>query len=171
MIGRPEGSYVQRLALDGAVRSQPTWSQIEIEWDMASDALQTLVTTLAVLTEHLDAAQWWQREPLSSLYQEVRSTWEWLAELAQRLDNILLAPKGNRDSRVAWLEVSERSTNRVSLAVAPLTVHELLEAGLIHSRRSAVFTGATLRTGSGFRFLPRTAWPVGCEDRNCRESI
>lgn len=39
------------------------------------------------------------------------------------------------------------------MAIAPVTVSEVLERGLVHERRCAIFTGATLRTDSGFRYI------------------
>jgi DNA polymerase-3 subunit epsilon/ATP-dependent DNA helicase DinG len=53
---------------------------------------------------------------------------------------------------VTWLEVNE-TANDTCLVAAPLYVHETLEAELVHRKRCAIFTGATLRTGSGFSFI------------------
>jgi ATP-dependent DNA helicase DinG len=39
------------------------------------------------------------------------------------------------------------------LVAAPLFVNETIESQLVHRKRSAIFTGATLRTGSGFSFI------------------
>jgi DNA polymerase-3 subunit epsilon/ATP-dependent DNA helicase DinG len=50
------------------------------------------------------------------------------------------------------MEVNEGVTE-VSLVAAPLFVNETLETELVHGKRSVIFTGATLRTGSGFSFI------------------
>lgn len=152
---RQDAGYAQRLALSGAVRSQPDWSQLEIEWDEVRKWLYTLVEATSLLVHRIDTARWWQRESLALLFNDLRSQRELLAELSRQLDEILLAPDGNRRDRVAWLEVTDntRDVNGVTLAIAPLAVHEILERGLVHQRRCAIFTGATLRTGSSFRYL------------------
>ncbi len=41
----------------------------------------------------------------------------------------------------------------VSLSAAPLYVNEILEKDLVLHQRTAIFTGATLRTGSGFTYM------------------
>ena len=149
---RQEAGYSQRLALDGALRSQPAWSQVEIEWDHAGSHLRSLVEAMAVMVQQLDEARWWQAEPGAALLSEVRATHDALAELARRLDDIVLHPGGSHSDSVAWMEVND-SASGVVLATAPLAVNDLIEHGLVHARRSAIFTGATLRTGSGFRFI------------------
>ena len=149
---RSEGGYAQRLALNGAVRSQPDWSQLEVEWDEARGRLQRLLESSEGLVRVLDSAQWWASEPLAALFAEFRDEHMALTELARQLDDILLAPAGNRRDRVAWMEVAD-NTSAVTLAIAPLAVHDLLERELVQRRRCAIFTGATLRTGPSFQFI------------------
>ena len=150
--GRNEGGYAQRLALDGAARSQPDWSRVEVEWGEARTYFQQWVKNVEMLLQQLDAAHWRLREPTASLLAELRELHATAADLAHQLDEILLAPGGNRRSRVAWMEGVDNSA-AVTLAIAPLTVSDVLERDLLKQRRSAVFTGATLRTGSSFRYI------------------
>ena len=65
---------------------------------------------------------------------------------------MLLAPHGVESNQVAWMEVGNQEEG-VTLALAPLSVQKTIEQGLVHQRRSAVFTGATLRTGANFSYL------------------
>jgi ATP-dependent DNA helicase DinG len=149
---RGEGSYAQRLALDGAVRSQPDWSRIEVEWSTARSGLAQLVKHIEQLVHELDEAHWWEIEATATLFAELRELHANCAELALQLDDILLAPGGVRRARVAWMEGADNSAS-VTLAVAPLTVNEVLEHDLLQRQRCAIFTGATLRTGSSFRYI------------------
>ena len=149
---RSDGGYVQRLALDGKVRSQPLWSEVEIEWDRAGRALRTLGEELAGVIAIMDHARWDEDERTVSLVAECRVVAGDLDELARRLDEIVLAPRGSRRDAVAWMEVGDNA-EVVTLAQAPITVQEMVEQGLVLARRSAIFTGATLRTGSGFNYL------------------
>lgn len=149
---RSDGGYVQRLALDSKVRSQPLWSEVEIEWDRAGQALHALVEALAGVTALMERARWDEDERTLSLVAECRGITSYLAELAKRLDEIVPAPHGNRRDVVAWMEVGDNAA-LVTLALAPLSVQGMVEQGLVLARRSAIFTGATLRTGSGFNYL------------------
>lgn len=153
--GRSDSGYAHRFALDGSVRSQPQWSQLEVEWDSAGSVLRDLVTAMSGLVELLDRMRWSETEPLAALYQDIRSVAVALAELAQTVEEIILAPAGQHALRVAWMEASENNNNNsdVVLAIAPITVSEVLQAGLVNRCRTAIFTGATLRTGSSFRYI------------------
>jgi len=50
------------------------------------------------------------------------------------------------------MEVNDGVTE-ANLVAAPLFVNETLESQLVHRKRCVIFTGATLRTGSGFSFI------------------
>jgi DNA polymerase-3 subunit epsilon/ATP-dependent DNA helicase DinG len=149
---RGESTYGQRLALDGAVRSQPDWSRIEVEWSTARANLAHLVKSIEQLVHELDTARWWEHPATATVFAELRELYTSCVELAHQLDDILLAPGGNRRTRVAWMETGDNATG-VTLAIAPLTVNELLERDLLQRQRCAIFTGATLRTGSSFRYI------------------
>jgi ATP-dependent DNA helicase DinG len=148
---RPEAGYAQRVALDSRLRSQPQWSQLEVEWDGASEALRTLVGELTQVVQLLDQAQWWQSEPTAALFTELRSLGDNLQTSLDQLDAIILAPKG-ADGLVKWLEINDNA-DTVTLAAAPLYVNTVIEAGLVHQRRSSIFTSATLCAGASFDFI------------------
>lgn len=149
---RGDNGYSQRLALDGTVRSQPDWSRIEVEWSEVRTHLQQFVKQMELLVQQLETARWRVREPASTLLAEVRELHASSVELARQLDDILLAPGGSRRTRVAWMEGADNSST-VTLAIAPLTVNEVLDRDLLRRRRCAIFTGATLRTGASFSFI------------------
>ena len=153
---RHDAGYAQRIALDSSVRSQPQWSQLEVEWDSTSAGLHDLANALATLVEALDSMRWSETEPLAALYQDVRGVAVAVSELAHTLDEIVLAPEGQRRLRVAWMEANDNNgagAGNVVLAIAPIAVNEILQQGLVHRCRAAIFTGATLRTGSSFRYI------------------
>jgi len=149
---RSDGAYVQRLALDSKVRSQPLWSEIEIKWDHAGRTLRALVEDLASIVVSMERARWDEDERTISLVAECRVVAGALDELSRRLDEIVLAPHGSRREMVTWMETGENA-EIVTLALAPISVQNLVEQGLVLARRSAIFTGATLRTSSGFTYL------------------
>lgn len=149
---RADVGYSQRLALDSSARSQPMWSRVEIEWDDASRALHALAVHLTAVAAQMEQAQWYDDERTLPIVYEWRSVVEQLTELTKRLDDIILAPHGMDHKQVAWLEVGG-DANDVTVAMAPLSVQTMIEDGLVRQRRSAIFTGATLRTGANFSYL------------------
>ena len=150
---RLDFAYAQRLGLDASTRTQPAWSEIEIQWDAAGQSLRTALRQMTTFAQHLQEQQWWAQEPFAALLQDVQGTAEYLTSLATWLDRIVFQTPGTGSSEVVtWMEVNDGVTE-VCLVAAPLYVNETLESQLVHRKRSAIFTGATLRTGSGFSFI------------------
>ena len=150
---RQDFGYGQRLGLDGRIRTQPAWSELEIEWDRVGQTLRGAVRQLTMLLNHLDQRQWWNKEPYAALYQELQGASEKLVALQNWLDRIMFQTPGSQDNDVvSWMEVNE-AVSQATLVAAPLYVSDTLERELVHRKRSAIFTGATLRTGSGFGFI------------------
>lgn len=149
---RKEAGYPQRMGLDSRVRVQPLWSELEIEWDSANRLLRNTLTQATALVRLLEEAQWWQAEPFATLLAELQGAREQLAELADQINTIVQQPSSAPSGLVTWLELNDTG-NAVALASAPLDVNEILEKELLQEQRSAIFTGATLRTGSGFSFI------------------
>jgi DNA polymerase-3 subunit epsilon/ATP-dependent DNA helicase DinG len=149
---RGDAGYTQRLALDGRARSQPMWSRVEIEWDDASRALRLLIEQMNAVAEQMEQAHWREDERTVQVFFEWRAVIEQLTGLTTRLDDILLAPHGSEQNQVAWMEVGSEEEG-VTLASAPISVQKIIEQGLVHQRRSVIFTGATLRGGANFGYL------------------
>ena len=150
---RQDCAYAQRLGLDSRVRTQPAWSEIEIQWDQAGQALRAANRRLAGLVQHLDEHNWWMTEATAAILQELQGNADQLETLLAWLDEIVFQPPSAPvGDFVTWLEINESSSEAV-LTAAPLFVNETVEKALVHTKRSVIFTGATLRTGSGFSFI------------------
>ncbi len=150
---RHDFNYAQRLGLDSRVRTQPAWSEMEIQWDQAGQALRAANRRLAALIQHLEERNWWLAEASAVILQELQGAADQLETLLAWLDEIVFQPPGApAGDFVTWLEVNEGVSEAI-LVAAPLYVNETVEKSLVHGKRSVVFTGATLRTGSGFSFI------------------
>ncbi len=148
-----DAGYVQRLPLDGRMRSQPMWSEVEIEWDNVAVDFRRLHGVLEALVEALQAARWAEREPHAMLLGDLMGAASKLAELVRQSEQTIDAPNGiRRSGRVCWIEINEQRS-QAAVAAAPLHVYDVIERELLHRRRCAVFTSATLRAGATFRFL------------------
>ncbi len=134
---RKESAYTQRLLLDGAVRSQPRWSQIEVEWDTISSSLGRVHSGLNSLIDRLERANWATMEPQSTHLGELRGIADLLGETLANLDEIIYrAVSGHRggmengdghQARVSWLELA-KTDQSVTLSTAPIDVGELVDA-------------------------------------------
>ncbi len=150
---RRDTGYTQQIYLDQRKRTQAQWSQIELIWEQASSRLNQLVDHLNKLLTQLDALHWWQSEPTATLLNELQGVQSQLKTLSIHLDEIVFqTDESDGGTLITWMELNEEGSS-VSLLVAPLYVNEILEKILILPRRTVIFTGATLRTGSGFTFI------------------
>ena len=166
---RTDSQYTQRIALDRALRSQPAWSELEIEWDTVNSSLHALLHELDHLVEALDDKQWRQKEPFSSYLAELAGVAHDLGELDAHMEQIIYSPGDSRRESVAWAELDEPSGN-AAMVSAPLFVSDVIERELIHKKRSVILTGATLRTGSGFAFI-RDRLACGMSSLNRRQPL
>lgn len=150
---RGDQQYAQRLSLDSRTRSQPGWSELEVEWDTCSRLFRTLLSRELAFIAHANARQWWTHEPQSAYLAELGTHHTELASCAEGIDAIMFGETdGAKSNLVAWVEVNDTCTE-VTLVAAPIYVNEMIEQEFIHNKRSAIFTGATLRTGEGFAFI------------------
>lgn len=156
---RADAGYAQQLYLDQSRRIQPQWSQIEIEWEQLRHSLQATCDRLATLRIEMERYHWQDREATTLRLQSLRITQEKLSEAVLQL-NAIITQGSNIDAghTITWAELHENEqrtgdSHAVSLLAAPLYVNEILEKDLVLQQRAAIFTGATLRTGSGFTYI------------------
>ena len=149
--------YAQRLALDSRMRSQPQWSEIEIDWDQTVAPLNATNQQLHDLTARLVKQQWDKQEPESTYLDELQGVAARLGELVGHVEIIIMQPQAAEHNVVTWLEYGDTDRNDqvldARLYSAPLYVGKLIADALVNPRRSVVLTGATLRTGADFRYI------------------
>ena len=93
---RKDTGYSQRLHLDGGVRAQPAWSELEIEWEMSAATLQGIEEQLTTVATMLERAKWWQREPNATYLNELQAMSSQLHELRLWLNAIVLEDSGHK---------------------------------------------------------------------------
>ncbi len=155
--------YAQRLQLDRRMRSQPEWSEIEIEWDATADLLARLCQELHSLADLLELLHWNRSDPEARYLSEISGLAGELDSALAQLNAIILQGGtlqngGPADQNiVAWIEYAEnRRSNepaKAKLVSAPLYVGRMLQEQLIHQCRSTIFTGATLSSGTDFGYI------------------
>lgn len=161
---RSDANYTQQLHLNQACRVQPQWSQIGIEWEEVGAFFQAAIARIHVLLERLTGYKWQQDWHAVSTLQNLRDSEEQLTEAFSQLNAIVFQDSSsNHDQIITWAELATANEygshsgttaeQSVSLLAAPLYINEILEKDLVLQQRSVVFTGATLRTGSGFTYI------------------
>jgi DNA polymerase-3 subunit epsilon/ATP-dependent DNA helicase DinG len=148
-IGPAPGSYSRRVRVDGGLRVQPGWEEVEIAWDNASAELVTMVDGLAALADELAAFESLRVPGLEDLYSRTVGAVRRISETTDRLNQIVFA---SSNESVCWIEAG-REEEDLSLHVAPLFVGSLVEEHLFHKKRSVVMTSATLRVSDSYDFL------------------
>ncbi|MEZ4707667.1 MAG: helicase C-terminal domain-containing protein [Caldilineaceae bacterium] len=149
---RADAGYTQRVHLNSAVRSQPRWSQLEVEWENVSSRFKKLLRDLHGQIDKLLGANWPRREPHGSLLGELSGIHSQLRDVRRQVDEIILSGLGEKGGIVSWMEIDERG-EKVSLFAAPISVSHLLEESFVRQKQTAIFTGATLRTGADFEYI------------------
>ncbi len=141
--------YNIKIRLTDKARSQASWSNVELNWDLSrsnlgdvSQALGIVYTMLTELEEY-DVPNW--EELLSNLSFARKQ----LDELRGHLQTILAKPDPNR---ILWIEQNPRS-KVISLHDAPLHVGNLVREHLLKPKESVVVTSATLRTNNSFDYF------------------
>ena len=147
--GEGQGGHEQRARITPAVRSDPVWSQIEIEWDGIATDLSTIVEAVrrvsSALAQNAEADQASPNGMLADL------------ELAEQ-DLVDLRTRGlaivsGIDSEIISWITRHRTTGEISLNAAPLSVADILREQLYSKLDSLILTSATLSTEGSFGFI------------------
>jgi DNA polymerase-3 subunit epsilon/ATP-dependent DNA helicase DinG len=147
--GGQGGSYDPRLRLVRALRQKPAWADVEQAWDNLRLQLTTLGDGLgklhSLLLDLKDA-------DLMS-YDELLTKVEWLkrycSEVRINIGHVVL---GDDEGKITWLS-HDRGRDALSLNAAPLSVAELLNAGLFSQKDTVVLASATLSVANSFEFV------------------
>lgn len=148
-FSRGNRAYSQKIRLTEDTRYQSAWSNVELSWDSANNALNDISQALSILysmlaeLENFDVPNW------EELLANLTSYRNRLDEIKRNLHLILAKPS---QDRILWIEQSIKD-NIISLHNAPLHVGSLVREHLLKSKESVIFTSATLRTNSSFEYF------------------
>ena len=132
-----------------ATRSQPGWSQLEIQWENGDLSLSQLGNDLQALSTALDGLDNAGLVDYEGLTIEVANTIQQNTELRQQLKEFVPQPQSDR---IYWTTRARR-TGDLILHAAPLHVGEQLDKHLFGQKKSVILTGATLSTRQNFEHI------------------
>jgi DNA polymerase-3 subunit epsilon/ATP-dependent DNA helicase DinG len=147
--GSSQSRYARRVRVDGGLRVQPGWGEVEIVWDNAAAQLSTLTRGLADLTDNLADLEGQQVPGLEDLQGHIVGAQQRLSEVVVRLNQFIFE---SSDANINWISAGPED-DALTLHVAPLHVGPLVREYLFHSKRTVVMTSATLQVAGSFDFI------------------
>ncbi len=153
----PQGdpAFDREARVTSGTRSQPVWSDLEIQWETADVALGELQNDLSALLTSLEGLDDAGVLDYEALLLETANVLQRNAELRQQLTEFV--PQPERDG-IYWLRRTKRSGD-LTLYAAPIHVGERLDSMLYSQKRSVILTSATMSTGGTFEHvLERTGF-------------
>lgn len=133
------------LRVTTAVRAQPDWSALEIEWENPGNALSDLLRALGALQSSLDGLDENDVTDYDVIRSELAEREGVLSKMHAEADQFMYQPDAQS---IHWVEGSQLSN--VALCTAPLHVGEILYDRLFAQRKSVVLTSATLAVAGSF---------------------
>ena len=137
---------VQETRITSATRSQPGWSDLEIQWENADVSLALLHKDLAALDSSLQGLDEAGLIDYEDLILETVNALQLNADLRQRLAEFIPQPKTDG---IYWVSRFHR-TGDLTLHHAPIHVGEQLERLLFGQKKTVILTGATLSANGTF---------------------
>jgi DNA polymerase-3 subunit epsilon/ATP-dependent DNA helicase DinG len=146
---KPIGPYGQQVRITNSVRTLPDWSSIEIIWDRLRNPLLETISMVGKIGEGLVDLESGESDQGEDLFIALRSTVQSVAEVVDRLDQLIFEPD---PKMIYWLNI--RSVQeRISLHAAPLEIGHLVEKYLWNEKESVIMTSATMTTGGEFDYI------------------
>ena len=148
-VGSSRSRYAQRIRVDGGLRVQPGWCDVEITWDNAVSEFEALITGLADLGDELVGLESLQLPGREDLYDRVVGVERRLAEVVGQLNQLIFEPVSES---VCWISAGP-DEDELAIHVAPLYVGSLVQEHLFRKKRSVIMTSATLQVADSFDFI------------------
>lgn len=146
---RPIGPYGQQERITNAVRTLPDWSNVEMVWDSLREPLVASIETILEIASGLIDSGTGEEEQADDLFIALRTSGQNLAEVQQRIDQLIFEPE---PKMIYWLQVSGAQEN-ISLHAAPLEIGHLVEQYLWNEKESVIMTSATMTTSGDFDYI------------------
>ena len=147
--GKPIGPYGQQVRITNSIRTLPDWSNVEIVWDDLRQPLVGAIKTASEIGEGLVDLASGENDQGEDLFIALRSTGHSLAEILERLDQMIFEPV---PKMIYWLRVRANS-EQISLHAAPLEIGHLVEEFLWNEKESVIMTSATMTTAGEFDYI------------------
>lgn len=147
-----ESTYDLQVRILPALRSLPSWSNVEIAWEQAAGPLREIAASTADLADAFTGiGDGGGATGAVDLAGALRASARSLREIVGLVDHFIFEPD---PAMIYWAELSA-DRRRLALNAAPLAVGPLVEKHLWNEKDSVVVTSATLTTAGEFNYLKR----------------
>jgi DNA polymerase-3 subunit epsilon/ATP-dependent DNA helicase DinG len=157
---KPIGPYGQQVRITNSIRTLPEWSHVEVMWDELRQPLVDSIKTILEISEGLVDLDSGENDQGEDLFIALRSTGHSLAEILERLDQLIFTPD---PKMIYWLRVSA-TFERISLHAAPLEIGYLVEEHLWNEKESVIMTSATMTTAGEFDYIRQRLSAVDADE-------
>ena len=141
------GSFAaQEKRITSSTRSQPGWSDLEVQWENVDVAIAELQRQIAALSTSLDGLDEAALVDYDGMVIEASNALQRNEELRQRLREFI--PQPSPDG-IYWVTRGDRPGD-LSMHAAPLHVGQQLEELLFQQKESVILTSATLSADETF---------------------
>ena len=147
--GRKLGTYAQQVRITGATRSQPDWTQVEIDWDDLNGFYKQLLGVLNRIYKWVGENFADASDELVDVQGSIGNIIGRLVEIEVNLNGLVSAPDKDR---IYWAELAPNGY-RLSLQAAPLQIGPLMRQHMWNQKNSIIVTSATLATAGDFSYL------------------
>lgn len=146
-----EGSagYERRARITSGVRSDPVWSQVEIEWDQIAASVSSIVDAVRAIALVVEGHADEDLPARGALLTDLELAESELIGLRERGMDVIA---GVNRQLISWV-TRHQTTGDLSLNVVPLSVADILQQELYSRLESLTLTSATLSTEGSFSFI------------------
>jgi DNA polymerase-3 subunit epsilon/ATP-dependent DNA helicase DinG len=146
-----EGSagYERRARITSGVRSDPVWSQVEIEWDQIAACISSVVGAIRALASAIESKTDDELPSRGSLMTDLELAESELVSLRERGMDVIT---GIDRQLICWV-TKHQTTGDLSVNAVPLNVADILQRELYSRLESLILTSATLSTEGSFSFI------------------
>ena len=144
-----DSEFAQELRVTSSTRSQPAWSEIEVQWENIDASLALLQRELEALYTALEGLEEAGLLDYEGLVIEALNAVQQLAEIRRQLTEFIPHPEAEA---IYWASRTRRGED-LALHSAPLHVGERLDELLFGRKECVVLTSATLSTDGTFQHI------------------
>lgn len=141
--------YDSRLRITPAIRKREEWAAVERAWENLSLHLAAIGEGLGRLDALLSGMKDAELAEYESLLLRVQALARYATTARVNIGHIIV---GGEEQLVTWI-THDRQKDALTLSAAPLSVAELLRAGLFEQKNASVLTSATLSVAGGFGYV------------------
>lgn len=149
--------YERRVRMTSTLRSDPAWSELEVEWDAASKPVGVLIETLRRFSDTIETIEEEDLPTRLEILTELDLVESQLLTLRATLFELLCQ---SGEQQVCWLS-RHQTSGETSVHAVPLHVADLLQDVLYRRAESVALTSATLTTDGSFGYVKER---LGLED-------